>query len=901
MTNPDASLAKGCRTSDDRAVTLASDADGLHVMTADSSAAYAWKSVTTLAEPGMNADLWVGNYCLTDRSHAVVVYAPRAFTNKEELMERGAFTAVVDLDTGAATKLPVTASLAYFDPSCDTVTHTAVVTQIKDDQTKLVSISAQGRPTAVATVQGEVTSATPTAGGLVGALDHRVVRIAASGATTTLATTDYVPYGMHPDADGVVVFLDQTAKSQHAKRIHGGKVGVLATGGLSSLGLTEGAGGQVFLSGRPTSTAALPAHVRKVTAQASADVSTRGALAVTSAATAAVDAQLADPGSPPAADAAGRVRVQAQVTATGHAVTFDAAAGATGDQAAAQGNAVSPSLAAPQSATAKAAAGSASPNVVTSPSGDTTAPDRYCSITRNDPHQQALQPTPNQVEWAVDMAIRGDLTSTWVTQGGRRTTEGIGTANPQGTVALPPLTGGGRIPAAVLLGVLARESNLWQAEGGVIPGQTGNPLASTNGYYGHPAGSDLGLGYWVINWENSDCGYGVGQITDGMRLASHPKGSVPALPAAQQKDIALDYTFNIAKAAQMLAGKWNELHAAGQKMTINDDSASKIENWFAAVWNYNEGYNTPGSDASGNWGLGWYGNPANPIYKSTRLAFLDTTLDAAANSDAAHPQDWPYQERVLGFAAWSIDTTRSYSSDGTQDAPGAAGFSSAGFSPAWWPGGSPGTGDLNRQNVKPPLATFCTQAGNACSVSSPPTCETNGQHDATCDPPHWWHRANTTWKPDCVNTCGQETLKYATLRTELLERVHQLAPNARIALLGYPLLFDTSAVECADPAGDTDQIAAWGAYMNSDLQTAVAQSNTAGKAVFWAPTAEFSGHLLCDGSPGLHGFTKTPSSDVASDPQWSVTAPSSIESYHPNDNGAGYYAAALMHVLGNIS
>ncbi|MGH1555784.1 hypothetical protein ACRAWF_39980 [Streptomyces sp. L7] len=63
--------------------------------------------------------------------------------------------------------------------------------------------------------------------------------------------------------------------------------------------------------------------------------------------------------------------------------------------------------------------------------------DRTCSQPRNDPGQQAYQPTPNQVEWAVDMAIRGDLTSAYVRQGGWRTAAGLGTVNPQGMFPSP--------------------------------------------------------------------------------------------------------------------------------------------------------------------------------------------------------------------------------------------------------------------------------------------------------------------------------------------------------------------------------------------------------------------------------------------------------------------------------
>ncbi|WIY00974.1 hypothetical protein QRX60_44175 [Amycolatopsis mongoliensis] len=77
------------------------------MLAADSADGYAWRTVATLSEPGVETDQWIGNMCLTGSGRrAVVVYAPRHFTNREYLAERGGFTAVVDL------KLSITSSLA---------------------------------------------------------------------------------------------------------------------------------------------------------------------------------------------------------------------------------------------------------------------------------------------------------------------------------------------------------------------------------------------------------------------------------------------------------------------------------------------------------------------------------------------------------------------------------------------------------------------------------------------------------------------------------------------------------------------------------------------------------------------------------------------------------------------
>jgi hypothetical protein len=136
---------------------------------------------------------------------------------------------------------------------------------------------------------------------------------------------------------------------------------------------------------------------------------------------------------------------------------------------------------------------------------------------------------------------------------------------------------------------------------------------------------------------------------------------------------------------------------------------------------------------------------------------MDTSLDPSANHDAAHPQDWPYEEKVMGWAAWSIDTGHSYATSGRQDWPGESGFSSSGFQPSWW------LTNQDRSDIKPPLDTFCN-ASNDCDVSDPPPCETD--HIDGCDQLHWWHETNTVWKPDCSDTCGHESIKYQTLIAE---------------------------------------------------------------------------------------------------------------------------------------
>ncbi|MFF9172637.1 SGNH/GDSL hydrolase family protein [Streptomyces sp. NPDC014793] len=783
VAGPDKKLGKGWRSSKDRAVTAAADVDGLHVLVADSARAYEWKTAAVLSEPGMPADSWLGNQCVMDRDHAAVVYAPRTFTNKPDLMQGGAFAAVVNLATGKVTKLPFTASLAYFDPSCNPATRTAAFTAFRDmndpaaTRTRVVTVDTTGKTVGEASARGEVTSAVPVAGGAVGALGHDVVRLGhRTGKAEKLFTAGGVPYDIHPVGGGRIAFVERRGTEAARARVWGGHgaPATVATGRLGELDLERGGAAGVFLTGRPTgATHTAGTGITRVNAPTGTVVSSQGRLAVDPVLTPGVRAGLdhianagkgftrAEPaprgeaGLSPATVAANTpVTVTSTATGTGArlrqtVVRTDDSAGRSRLSPALTGASVPDSgTSEPRRATLTAAAAVASQ--------DPTDPDRWCSVSRNDVNAQALQPTPNQVEWAVDMAVRGQLRSQYIRQGGYRNQTGIGTIDPQGLFPAPTLTGGGRIPANVMLGIMAQESNLWQAESGSIPGQMGSPLAAVDGYYGHKADPSDPDVYWHINWDKSDCGYGVGQVTDGMRLAGHEKTGETSLSPALQKAVAVDYATNIAASMKILADKWNEVHTDGQKVTVNDDDASRVENWFTAVWNYNLGFNAPTPHTTGPWGLGWYNNPANPIYKkSWGHPFMDTDVDGTeANKDAAHPQDWPYEEKVMGWSAWSMDTGYSYATSGRQDWPGESGFSSAGFRPAWW------VTKEQRSQVSPPLSTFCNEY-NYCDSGNPPDCDTEA-----CYSQYWWHAPNATWKSDCATDCGHESIKYQTLVSE---------------------------------------------------------------------------------------------------------------------------------------
>ncbi|ELP62567.1 Tat pathway signal protein [Streptomyces turgidiscabies] len=775
---PDTTLGKGWKTSADRAVTAVADSDGLHLLVADSKNAYAWRTAAVLSEPQLRADTWIGNQCVMDDHHAAVVYAPRTFTNKPDLLMGGAFTAVVNLDDGSVTKLPFTASLAYFDPTCNTATHTALFTALRDARTRLVTVDTAGATASDTTATGEITSAVPTKDGAIAAAGNRLVHVDRKGRTTRLTGTKHAPYGIRVSGDGTVAFIDRTGDTAANVQTYAqGRKTTVATGRLAAMNLRQGTDGTVYLTGTASRGKGFAASgIRQLSVSPDADLSTRGRLAVDPAVSPAVQAgvdNIKNAGRGFTGTGTGTREPAAETTTggTNHDLTITGTVPGTGrhtDQkvtapGSTAGGRPSPVLtgsARPQLSTTSMLA-----TAVASNANDPVDNDRWCSVPRNDVGTQALQPTPNQVEWAVDMAVQGNLRSGYLTQGGWRSQTGISTIDPQGLFPKPALTGGGRIPAQVQLGILAQESNLWQAESGAIPGQMGSPLAAVDGFYGHQSGGSL-ADFWTINWDKSDCGYGVGQVTDGMRLAGHEKDGETSLPESTQRAVAIDYTTNIAASLYILADKWNEVHESGQTIAVNNDDPAKPENWFTAVWNYNLGFNAKADEAAnGNWGLGWYNNPANPVYPAARLAFMNTDLDPLAAQDAAHPQNWPYEEKVMGWAAWSIDTGHSYATSGRQDWPGESGFASAGFRPAYWNGTTgtvvdPASAKFHRAHATPPLDAFCNTA-NDCDTANPPNCP-----DAACYAQYWWHESNVTWKSDCATSCGFENIKYQTLISE---------------------------------------------------------------------------------------------------------------------------------------
>ncbi|WP_327255354.1 golvesin C-terminal-like domain-containing protein [Streptomyces sp. NBC_01244] len=768
-------LGPDYKKSRDKAWTTIGDASGFHLMIADEADGYQWKTAATLVEPGfIETDTWIGNACVTESGkHALVAYAPRTFTNKLDLMARGAFTATVDLTTGAVAKLPYQASLAYFSPGCGTG-DTAVISQFSDEkttpdksETRLVGVDARtGKTSAPIKLKGQITSAVPTKRGILAAQGNAVVKVNTDGTTEHLAATDDVPFNLSVTAEGGVAFLDRqhTAAETGAgggaagaprskskvKYLSpgGGNAQIVAEGELTEFDLTRTADGTAIITGKAKTVGSLPKGIKNPGGvDKDATASTTGRATVNAAWADGKDHRIR------VEENARTAKIRLHHLPTGNKPVMEANPAETPvnpDPSEGAGNSPAPSGLSPtdtkktstQPETASLAAAS-------SPAWTSIAePEdvRTCAVERGNPQKQAFQPKPRQIEWAVNRAIESTLDQQVYRQANWKNM-GMGAYNPHALVGgLTPLSGGGRIPAQVFLGITAQESNMWQATRFAAPGTTANSLIGN--YYGikHDAHGQVS-DPWAINWKAADCGYGITQVTDGMRLPNKPyeDGSIrPSKPRAYQEAVALDYTANVAAGVNILAEKWNQTRNAG--LIVNNGDPKGLENWFFALWAYNSGF-YPQSDSgtnAGKWGVGWANNPANPTYKPNRTPFLENSAGGDDYSHASRPQYWPYPEKVLGWAARPLEA---------MEEPGKMVH---GYRPAWW------TTAMNRTTVKPPVALFCSSA-NECDPTKIKDGATNDspatgacqRTDLRC----WWN-SKVEWKKCEFDECGKELFRF---------------------------------------------------------------------------------------------------------------------------------------------
>ena len=722
-----ADFGAGAEKSADLAVNGYGDAAGYHVELGRESSAFAWQDVAVLRPAGFDEATWYGYQCLSsDGKYVAVAILPGDADNASAARDHGAFAYSVNVATGAATPVAFGVGYFYFSPGCGAGDQ-AVFTSDPDaarQKTRLLTVDlAAGKVTATTTADGQITSAVPAGGAIVGALGGDVVSLDPAGKATVLAEPGGQVYDVHPASDGGVDFLttQPTATSASAEHVRAGKVTSLGSGPKDHLALSASRANRGVLAGAAkVNTAALSsAGVRSVAdgGQVASGASLDG------------DALLGS-STDVVATRTGKLVQRAQSTNSIAATT-----------------ALPTAQLSPPLSTAGASAGSlhpqgdakdtgAAPKAAPNATASTQTPT--CAVPRLDPSKQVMQPSPAQVNWAAQMAEQGVLTGAAYTRPANFDNLGLVAYAPNSDFPLISLshpTGSTQttVPRSVFEAIMAQESNWSQASWHAPQGVAGDPLIAD--YYG------AGGGITSINYAGADCGYGIGQLTTGMHTTD------TSLSAHGKIKVAVDYQENIAASLQILETTWNTLYADG--IVANNGDPKDLENWYFAIWAYNSGiqptgsYNTTGctpgpscTGPDGTWGVGWSNNPLNPVYPPNRDPYLKDSY-----ADAAHPGNWPYQERVLGWMASPLIR-----------------YGSQAYATPTYNGGSAW--------VQPaPFGTFCTLAGNKCDPNNLNTTTPSAGHCTLSDFECWWH-SPATWIPNCATTCATSSYAVTTGSTE---------------------------------------------------------------------------------------------------------------------------------------
>ena len=732
----------------DLAVTGYGDGSGYHLEVGRESSGFAWHEIAVLDPDGIDDSSWTGYQCVSgDGRFAAVSILPISAVNLESARDHGGFAYSVNLSTGQVRPIATGVGLMYFSPGCGIGDDAVFSLYPGTGQTStqlLTADLATGSVSSAITVTGQLSSAVPTASGPVAALGPDLVSVAADGKTSLLAAVGGQPFDLRPAADGGVNLLDAQAGSVTSAALHerAGTITSLGSGPLDRMQLFGGANGRAVLAGASqTAPSALTASgVRAVSdaglAHGAESSSLDGDALIGAAAKASVTT--------PVVLATRTEKIVADVQAPDTTRPDNAfpgyhPSGAAGYSVPDAAGTLRPGPAA--AGTGKPAAGA----ITTTAKVTTTLASQTptCAVPRLDPTKQVMQPSPEQVNWAAQMAEQGLLTT------------GNGYSRPAGfdnlglvayapnsdfpLIALDHPSGDSwdTVPRSVFEAIMAQESNWSQASWHAPSGVAGDPLIAD--YYGAGGGIDS------IDYADADCGYGISQVTDGMAVGD------TSLSAHGQIKVAVDYQENIAAGLQILESTWNQLYSDG--IIANNGDPKYLENWFYAAWAYNSGIEPTGSydpngctagpsctGPDGTWGLGWANNPENPAYPPNRAPYLKDTY-----ADAATPGDWPYEERVMG---WMGSPIIRYNGTGYSDA----------YSVPTYNGGETWL-------QIPPFASFCSVSGNDCNASATNTSNPGNGHCQLSDDECWWHQP-VTWITNCAMTCATSSYAYTTGSTE---------------------------------------------------------------------------------------------------------------------------------------
>jgi RHS repeat-associated protein len=722
---------------------------GYHLELGRGSSDYAWREVAVLRPAGLDVQSWTGYQCLSgDGRYAAVAVLPTAVVNLATARDRGAFAYSVNLATGAVIPVASGVGLKYFSPGCGTG-DTAVFTLnlgSNDEATELVTADlASGKVSEATKVAGQLTSAVPTPEGVVGVVGSTLVSVASSGSTAVLARTDGDGYDLRPSSDGGISFITAAPGTANAtaRHEHKGRVSALGSGPLTRLQLFQGRAGHAVLTGSTSSDSAAASAV-------GIRIVNDGKLPNGSVASSLDgDALVGDPSGTQTVPLVMSTRTNTLLKNTQAASTMTPVETPAGyeppgaveltpvprslGRAQPHGDAA-PTKLAPKDASSRELTTSA-PMSTTIAQALPTDPNQSptCAVPPLDETKQVMQPSPNQINWAAQMIEQGKLTGVAYTRPANFDNLGLAAYAPSADfppIALshPSSSTSNSVPPSVYAAIMAQESNWDQASWHAPEGTSGDPLISD--YYG--AAYDI----VSINYAGADCGYGIGQVTDGMHVGDTD------FSAHGQIKVAVDYQENIAAGLQILESTWNQLYSDG--IIANNGDPKDLENWYFAAWAYNSGiqptgsYNpkgcTPGPSCTGpdgTWGMGWANNPENPDYPPNRDPYLKDTY-----ADAAHPSSWPYQERVLGWMASPLlrDNAPAYSTPTYHGA-------------SWL--------------QVPPFSTFCSLTANHCNPAATNTSQTDAGHCMLNDYECWWHQP-ATWIATCATTCATSAYQYSS-------------------------------------------------------------------------------------------------------------------------------------------
>jgi RHS repeat-associated protein len=663
-------FGRGWASSTDFAVNGWGDTDGYHIAVARERDGFVWHQIATLDPAALDAPSWVGYQCVSGNGRfAAVAILPSNQLNNPNARENGAYAYSVDIRSGAVHPIAAGVSLWYHSPGCGLGDRAVFTRNVGTDQRQTQALTvdlSSGRVVGSVMTRAELSSVVPVGNHVVGAIGPELVRLPLTGGFVTATPVAHVrglAYSIRPTSDGGADFLSTLPQGATSTLWHlrGPKLMRLGDGRRTTLAIFQGLHGRHVLTG------------------AASLASRRGIRALDSAALpdGAVFSSVEGDALFGNDRALGQRSPELLASHSGVIVRIPVSG------APARATTVLPPL--------LTRAGTKAPRrVQRALAAALTLGSATCSVPRLSPNRQVLQPNSQQVNWAVDLGVQNALPGSANTD-----FPAIGLSSPSGS--------NGTVPPLVVDAIMAQESNWNQASWHALPGVAGDPLVAD--YYG-AAGSISS-----INYSAADCGYGIMQVTTGMRASD------TQFTAAEEAAVATKTSENVAAGLQILASTWNQLYSAG--VVANGGDPQKLENWYFAAWAYNTGFHA--QSGSNPWGLGWTNNPQNSSWNPSRAPFLRNTY-----GDAAHPGDWPYQEKIMGWMGRALLDTHA----------------NPNYTPAVYHG-------TNTWMQLPGFSSFC-DASDECS---PTYLNGSLSYCQRADRECWWHQP-ATWVTSCSSNCA---------------------------------------------------------------------------------------------------------------------------------------------------